>query len=147
MVEVEDGAGLGRKVGVAREDSASMLPGPERVAAEPAPQGGGTDLGDETLRNHVPPDLVDREAGQGKPKAVGEFTSKCLHLDDETEGKAGFTPASGLRLQAGQSGKSKSLAPLADDLARRIESGGDEVVGQALIGKEDDLGADHITIR
>ena len=90
MVEVEDGAGFGREVGVAREDPAAMLPGPERVAAEPAPQGGATDLGDEALRNHVPPDLVDREAGQGKPKAVGEFTSKCLNLDDETGGKSGL---------------------------------------------------------
>jgi hypothetical protein len=68
-------------------------------------------------------------------------------LDDEAWGKAGFTPAARLRLQVRQSGKGKSLAPLADDLARRIEPGRDEVVGQAFIGKKNDLGANHITIR
>ena len=61
-------------------------------------------------------------------------------------GKAGFTPAPRLRLQAGESRKSKSLAPLADDLARRIELGGDDVVGKTFIGKKNDLGADHVAI-
>ncbi len=77
VVEIEDGAGFGRKVGIAREDPASMLPGAEGIAAEPAPQGGAADLGDETLRNHVLPDLVDRETGQRKPEAVREFTGKA----------------------------------------------------------------------
>ena len=90
MVEIEDGAGFGRKVGIAREDPASMWPGPKGIPAEPAPQGGAADLGDETLRNHVLADLVDRETGQGKPKAVGEFTGKRLNLDDETGGKSGL---------------------------------------------------------
>jgi len=77
----------------------------------------------------VLPDLVDRETGQRKPEAVREFTGKGLNVDDEAGGKSGFTPASRLRLQARQSGKGKSLAPLADDLARRIEPSRDEVVG------------------
>ena len=90
VVEIEDGAGFGRKVGIAREDPASMLPGAEGIAAEPAPQGGAADLGDETLRNHVLPDLVDRETGQRKPEAVREFTGKGLNLDDEARGKSGL---------------------------------------------------------
>ena len=90
VVEIEDGAGFGRKVGIAREDPASMLPGAEGIAAEPAPQGGAADLGDETLRNHVLPDLVDRETGQRKPEAVREFTGKGLNLDDEAGGKSGL---------------------------------------------------------
>jgi len=53
MVQIEDGAGFGRKVGIAREDPASMLPRAERVGAEPTPQGGAADFRDETLRNHV----------------------------------------------------------------------------------------------
>jgi len=90
VVEIENGAGFGRKVGIAREDPASMLPGAEGIAAEPAPQGGAADLGDETLRNHVPPDLVDRETGQRKPEAVRKFTGKRLNLDDEAGGKSGL---------------------------------------------------------
>ena len=89
LVEIEDGTGFGRKVGIAREDPASMLPGAEGIAAEPAPQGGAADLGDETLRNHVLPDLLDREAGQRKPEAVRKFAGKRLNLDDEAGGKSG----------------------------------------------------------
>jgi hypothetical protein len=62
-------------------------------------------------------------------------------------GKAGFTPASRLRLKARQSGQSESLAPLADDLTGRVQSGSDDVVGQAFIGEKNDFGPDHITIR
>src|SRR6266478_2000017 len=60
---------------------------------------------------------------------------------------AGLTPASRLSLQAGHSGESKSLTPLADDLTRRVQLGCDDVVGQAFIGEKDDLGANHIAIR
>jgi hypothetical protein len=37
VIQIEDGTGLGRKVGIAREDPASMLPGAEGIATEPAP--------------------------------------------------------------------------------------------------------------
>jgi hypothetical protein len=40
-----------------------MFPGAKGVAAEPAPQSGAADLGYQTLRNHVLPDLLDREPG------------------------------------------------------------------------------------
>jgi len=62
-------------------------------------------------------------------------------------GKAGFTPASRLRLKARQSGQSESLTPLADDLTGRVEPGGDDIVAQSLIGEENDFGPDHIAIR
>jgi hypothetical protein len=39
-----------------------MPPWTESVSAEPAPQGGAADFRDEALRNHVLPDLLDREA-------------------------------------------------------------------------------------
>ena len=59
----------------------------------------------------------------------------------------GRSAAPRLSLQAGKPREGESLAPLADNLARRVEPGSDEVVGQAFIGKEDDLGANHVTIR
>jgi hypothetical protein len=39
------------------------------------------------------------------------------------------------------------VAPFADDLPRRIEARGDEIVAQALGGQEDDLRADNVSIR
>ena len=62
LVEIEDGAGVGRKVGITREDPASMLPWARGVGAEPTPQGGAADFRDEALRNHMLPDLLDGEA-------------------------------------------------------------------------------------
>ena len=62
LVEVEDGTGVGRKVGITRENPASMLPWAERVCTEPTPQGGAADFLDEALRDHVLPDLFDGEA-------------------------------------------------------------------------------------
>ena len=62
-------------------------------------------------------------------------------------GKAGLAPAAGLALEAGQTGQAESLAPLADDLAWSIESGGDDIVGETLGSEEDNLGTNNITIR
>jgi hypothetical protein len=84
---------------------------------------------------------------KGNPRRWGSSQASALTWTTRLGGKAGFTPAARLSLQARQSGQGKSLAPLADDLARRIEFGRDEVVRQTFIGKKDDLGADHITIR
>jgi hypothetical protein len=52
-----------------------------------------------------------------------------------------------LPLEARQAGQSESLAPLADDLTRRIEAGSDEVIGKAISRHENDSGADNVTIR
>jgi hypothetical protein len=62
-------------------------------------------------------------------------------------GKAGLAPAARFILEAGQAGQAESLTPLADDLARRIESRGDHIIGETLGREEDDLGANDITIR
>ena len=61
-------------------------------------------------------------------------------------GKAGLAPAARFILEDGQAGQAESLAPLADNLARSVESRGDHIVGEALGGKKDDLGADDFTI-
>jgi len=90
MIEIEDGAGFGGKVGIAGKDPASMLPRPKGIATEPAPQRSPADLRDETLRNHVLPDFLNGEARQRKPEAVREFTGKRLNLDDEAGGKSGL---------------------------------------------------------
>jgi hypothetical protein len=76
-----------------------------------------------------------------------QLTSESFYLNDETGGKAGLAPAARFALEAGQTGQAESLAPLADDLARSVESGSDDIVGGALGRKKDDLGPNHISIR
>jgi hypothetical protein len=55
--------------------------------------------------------------------------------------------ASELTLEAGQAGQSESFPPLADDLTRRIEAGGDPIIGKAIGCHENDPGTDDVTIR
>jgi len=67
-----------------------MLPRAKGIAAEPAPQRGAADLGDETLSNHVLPNLFDRESGQWKSEFERKLTSQGLNLNDEAGGKSGL---------------------------------------------------------
>lgn len=67
-----------------------MLPGPKGITAEPAPQCGAADLGDQALRNHMLADLLDRETGQRKSEAVRKLAGQCFNLNDETGGKSGL---------------------------------------------------------
>jgi hypothetical protein len=90
MVQIEDRTSLGGKIGIAREDPASMLPRAKGIVTEPSPQGRSTDLSDETPGNHVLADLLDGKSGQRKSQTVREFTGKRLNLDDETGGKSGL---------------------------------------------------------
>jgi hypothetical protein len=62
-------------------------------------------------------------------------------------GKAGWTPAPRFLLEAAQAVLEEPVAPLADDLSGRIQSGPDLVVAEAAGGQEHDLGADDVTIR
>src|ERR1700674_1223168 len=84
---------------------------------------------------------------RGSPRRCGSSQASALTWTTRLGGKAGFTPAARLRLQARHACERKSLAPLAHDLARCIQAGGDDVIGQSLIREKDDLSANHITIR
>jgi hypothetical protein len=90
-----------------------MFPGAKGIAAEPAPQSSVADLSEQALGNNVLSDFLNREPRQWEPEGVRKLAGECLNLNDETGGKAGFTPASRLRLKARQSGKGESLTPLA----------------------------------
>ncbi len=89
-----------------------MFPGAKGIAAEPAPQSSAADLSDQALGNNVLADFLRREPRQWEPEGVRELASECLNLNDETGGKAGFTPTSRLLLKARQSGNGESLTPL-----------------------------------
>jgi hypothetical protein len=56
-------------------------------------------------------------------------------------GKAGWTPAARLLLQAGYPEAAEPLAPFTDDLAWGIETARDDVIVEPFRGQEDDLGS------
>jgi hypothetical protein len=71
-----------------------------------------------------------------------EFTCERLNLDDDAGGKEGGTPASRLRVQARKSRDGESLAPLADNLARRVQVSSDNLVGKTFRREQYDLRSD-----
>ena len=78
LIQVKDAAGLGSKVGIAREKPASMLPRAQRIAAEPAPQGSAAYLRDQPLSNNVLADVGDRERDKGNPRRCGSSQASAL---------------------------------------------------------------------
>ena len=89
--------------------------------------------------------IVKRASGTSE--RLGSSQASRLTSTTTLGGKAGCAPASRLFLKAGQAFFEEAVAPLADDLARRIESGGDEIVAEPVGGEQDDLGADDVSIR
>ena len=53
LIEVQDGTGTSRNVGITREHPVSMLPRAESVGAETTPQRSAADFSDEAFRNNV----------------------------------------------------------------------------------------------
>jgi hypothetical protein len=62
-------------------------------------------------------------------------------------GKAGWTPAAGLLVEAREAVLEKAMTPLTDDLSWRVQARADVVVAEAGCREEHDLGSDNITIR
>jgi hypothetical protein len=77
----------------------------------------------------------------GRSQAI-RFTSTMT-----VGGKAGWTPAARLLVEAREAVLKKAMAPLTDDLARRIQPGADLVVAETGGCQEHDLGSDDISIR
>ena len=89
----------------------------------------------------------DGEARQRYIGVARQLTREPFNVDDDAGGKAGCAPASRLFLKAGHSVFEETVAPFADDLARRIESRGNEIVAESLGRQQDDLRANDVTIR
>jgi hypothetical protein len=62
-------------------------------------------------------------------------------------GKAGWTPAARLLVEAREAVLEEAMAPLADNLSRRVQARPDLVVPETGGCEEYDFGADDITIR
>src|SRR5688572_2640671 len=89
--------------------------------------------------------MVKRASGTSA--RLGNSHASRLTSTTTLGGNAGFTPASRLFLKARQSVFEDTVAPFADDLARHIEAGGDEIVAEPVGGQQDDLRADDVSIR
>ena len=70
LVEIEDRAGLFHKPRVAWKDPTAMPPRAKRVLTEPAPDGGATNLGHESLIKNLLPDVGHGKAGERQSLAM-----------------------------------------------------------------------------
>jgi hypothetical protein len=84
---------------------------------------------------------------QGKAAARRQLTSKRLDRNHNTGGKARWSPAARLLVEARQPLEIEALSPLADDLARHAQTCSDAVVAKHLTRHEHDLGPHDITVR
>ena len=84
---------------------------------------------------------------KGLPWSLGNSQASALTWTTTLGGKTRRGAATSLLFESKQARLMESLAPLADDLTRSIESGSDEVIWKAIGSIEDDLGANHISIR
>jgi hypothetical protein len=82
----------------------------------------------------------------GKPNRLGNSQASALTSTITLGGKARRSPAARLLLKPGESFGAEAPPPLADDLARRVETSGYGVVGKALACQEYDLGSDDVAI-
>ena len=87
------------------------------------------------------------QRASGTPTSIGR--SQAIRFTSTTRlgGKAGWTPAARFLVEAREAVAVEALAPLADDLARRVQARPDLVVAEAGRGQEDDLGANDVAIR
>ena len=88
-VQFQDALGLGGECRVAGENPTPMPPGAQGVLAEPAPQGGPTDLGDEPLRHDRLLQVAERPVRQRHSALRGQLTREGLDGDDDSGGKSG----------------------------------------------------------
>src|SRR2546427_12878381 len=83
----------------------------------------------------------------GSPSVQGNSQARAFTSTTVSGGKERGPSTAGKFLQAKEPCFKEALAPLADDLARGIESLGDLIVGEPSRGIENNLGSDNISIR
>src|SRR2546425_4275842 len=86
------------------------------------------------------------QRASGTPRCAGSSHARALTATTTLGGKAGRSPAPRQFLEARQPMPPETLSPLADDLARQIETCGDDVIGHALGGEQHQLRTDDVSI-
>jgi len=92
-VEIQYAAALGGEVRVAREYPTAVVPGPNGVLMQPAPQRAAADRGNQTALLDLLNQLTGAPAGQRHTVLGRQFTRQSLNLNDEIWGeKSGGDP-------------------------------------------------------
>src|SRR4030095_16248609 len=89
---------------------------------------------------------VSAQRANGTPRCAGSSHARALTATPTLGGQAGRPPASRQFLESGQSVPPEAFPPLADDLARQIETRGDDVIGQALGSEEKHIWTEDVPI-
>ena len=88
-----------------------MLPRPNRVAAEPTPDGAVTDGGDQPELPRLLCHIGHAEARQGRAQRRRQFTRECLDLYDHLWGEGPGPAWACLILPPGQAFSAEPLSP------------------------------------
>ena len=92
LVEIEQTAGLGEKVGIAGKQPATMLPGPDGVFMEPAPDGGSADGSHQSRLTDLSGQILVAPAGEGNALTGRQLAGQGLNLNDDLWGKSSGRP-------------------------------------------------------
>ena len=139
-VEIEDGARLGGELRIPPEHPAAVGPGLDGVFVQPrrmvVPPMSAT----------IPRSMASRRMSarlrrnRGRPVSWGISHASALTGVHHVGGKSPRASRPGLVAETGHGPFEEPLAPLADDLARRVQTLADRLVGQAVGDMKDDPG-------
>ena len=87
LVEIEQTGGLGEKVRIAGKQPATMLPGPDGVLMEPAPDGGPADGGHQARLTELSGQIVVAPARERKALTGRQLAGQGLNLNDNLWGE------------------------------------------------------------
>src|ERR1019366_624416 len=87
LVKIEDAPGLDGKLGIAGKDPAAMLPRPNRIRIEPAPDGAVADGRDQPQLPRLLRHVGHTEARQRQAERCRQFTRQRLDLHHHVWGK------------------------------------------------------------
>jgi hypothetical protein len=118
-----------------------------RIGAQPTPQGDAADLRHNAASEHLTMQLGDGEARQWDVHLTGQLARQPFNVDDDAGGKSGLNARPEALPQDRHSVFEETVAPFADDLARRIESCRDAIIAESLGRQQDDFRADDVAIR
>ena len=76
-----------------------------------------------------------------------ELTTQSFNLDDETAEKRALRTPQGRTFEASHASEGKSFLSPGNNLARCIQAGGHNVIGQSRIREKDDPGLNHAAIQ
>ena len=87
LVKIQDPSCLEGKLRIAGEDPTAVLPRPDRILVEPAPNGAVTDRGNQSHRTRLPCHVGHTQARQRHLLRCRRLTGQRLDLDDHVWGK------------------------------------------------------------